>query len=98
MEDKDKFILEMKQKIESLEKSWDCYTWDKWKSLLEETLKYLEKKNIEVDNTDKKLHISDVSGQLVDFLTWYIHESEFSKNTYSIKLIVDEYLKSTNLH
>jgi hypothetical protein len=38
-----------------------------------------------------------VSGQLVDFLTWYIHESEFSKDTYSIKLIVDEYLKSTNL-
>jgi hypothetical protein len=50
------------------------------------------------DNAEKELRISDVSGQLVDFLTWYIHESEFSKDTYSIKLIVDEYLKSTNLH
>jgi hypothetical protein len=44
-----------------------------------------------------QLNIGAVSGQLVDFLTWYIHESEFSKDTYSIKLIVDEYLKSTNL-
>jgi hypothetical protein len=49
------------------------------------------------DKAEKELRISDVSGQLVDFLTWYIHESEFSKDTYSIKLIVDEYLKSTNL-
>jgi hypothetical protein len=49
------------------------------------------------DNAEKELRISDVSGQLVDFLTWYIHKSEFSKDTYSIKLIVDEYLKSTNL-
>jgi hypothetical protein len=49
------------------------------------------------DNAEKELRISDVSGQLVGFLTWYIHESEFSKDTYSIKLIVDEYLKSTNL-
>ena len=49
------------------------------------------------ENAEKELCISDVSGQLVDFLTWYIHESEFSKDTYSIKLIVDEYLKSTNL-
>lgn len=55
-------------------------------------------KNTEVNDTDKKLHISDVSEQLVDFLTWYIHKSEFSKDTYSIKLIVDEYLKSNNLH
>jgi len=49
------------------------------------------------DNAEKELRISDVSGQLVDFLTWYIHKSEFSKDTYSIKLIVDEYLKSINL-
>ncbi len=52
---------------------------------------------LEKENENLKLRISDVSGQLVDFLTWYIHESEFSKDTYSIKLIVDEYLKSTNL-
>ena len=40
-----------------------------------------------------KLNEPVVSGLLVDFLTWYIHKSEFSKDTYNIKLIVDEYQK-----
>lgn len=57
-----------------------------------------EDRFIEALKEAKLLPIPAVSGQLVDFLTWYIHKSEFSKDTYSIKLIVDEYLKSTNLH
>jgi hypothetical protein len=49
-----------------------------------------------INEINQTLHISDFREQLVGFLSWYIHESEFSKDTYSIKLIVDEYLKSIN--
>jgi hypothetical protein len=53
---------------------------------------------LEAENEKLKFRLSNVSGELVDFLTWYIHKSEFSKDTYSIKFVVDEYLKSTNFH
>jgi len=65
---------------------------------MEETINVLieQLKKVNAENEKLKFRLSNVSGELVDFLTWYIHESEFSKDTYSIKLIVDEYLKSTN--
>lgn len=36
----------------------------------------------------------NIKEELVNFLTWYIHKSELSKGTFSIKLIVNEYLDS----
>ena len=48
---------------------------------------------------DKLLVLYNVSHrreQLIDFLTWYIHKSDMTEGAFSIKLIVDEYLKSIN--
>ena len=40
--------------------------------------------------------VSQRSEQLIDFLTWYIHKSDMAEGTFSIQLIVDQYLKSIN--
>lgn len=57
------------------------------------------KKEDIIDAINEALTIQRVSQQreqLIDFLTWYIHKSDMTEGAFSIKLIVDEYLKSIN--
>ncbi len=52
-------------------------------------------KNTEVDNTDKKLHISDVRRMLIDFGIWIDKNDRYLENG-NITKNVDEFLKSIN--
>lgn len=54
-----------------------------------------------LDDYEPALSQHDVSGQselLVNFLTWYVHNSDYGKIHEPIKAIVDDFIKLTNSH
>jgi hypothetical protein len=54
-----------------------------------------DNKNTELNDTDKKLHISDVRRMLIDFGIWIDKNDRYLENG-NITKNVDEFLKSIN--
>jgi hypothetical protein len=56
-----------------------------------------DNKNTELNDTDKKLHISDVRSMLIDFGIWLDKNDRYLQNG-NITKNVDEFLKSINYY